>query len=60
MPVDVLDEMEQLQVLGGESTEDVHVNVKESCVTYTYCAHANCVAGCGSNSEHEEDPGRNP
>lgn len=53
-PVDVLDEMEQLQVLGGESTQDVHVNAVESCITYKYCNHANCVQGCGKQDPDDE------
>ncbi|MDE6631665.1 MAG: hypothetical protein K2K23_01560 [Muribaculaceae bacterium] len=55
IPEDVLDEMEQLQVLGGETANVLGTYFLAGCNRNTYCGGGNCVAGCGSEDEEDED-----
>lgn len=48
IPEDVLNEMEQLQVLGGETANVLGINFVKGCESNTYCDGANCVPDCGS------------
>ena len=52
----LLNEMEEIQILGGMS-KDVHVYAIESCKpTFQFCGGSDCVAGCACSIEPQPDP----
>ena len=59
IPENILSEMEETEIRGGEEDVHIHVYAVDACKSDNYCAGGNCVAGCGAppkkDGEDQED-----
>lgn len=58
IPVEVLKEMEEIQILGGTGADDTHVYTVSECRVEhnTYCNGGYCIEGCGVKDPDPEQP----